>query len=178
MVFAAGIAVAASMLLLGAALNGIRPFYLDALPASSNTAAAGVLYDQIVSFIRFALRGLLVLGLALAVAAWLSAPRGSGAAARSGLQRGIDAVRRGGGRAGLDTGRLGIFLKDYRTAVRAAVVAGAALWYLSIDHPTGNTALSFVIGVVVILLVTELLAAPPDAAARPAELAADEGSGP
>ncbi len=90
-VFAAGLAVAASMLLLGAVLNAIRPFYLDALPASSNAAAAGVLYDQVVSFIRFALRGVLVLGLAIAIGAWLSAPHGSGAAARSGIQGVIDA---------------------------------------------------------------------------------------
>ena len=160
-VFAAGLAIAASMLLLGAVLNGIRPFYLDALPASSNAAAAGVLYDQVVSFIRFALRGVLVLGLAIAIGAWLSAPRGSGAAARSGIQGAIDATRRGGGRVGLDTGRLGVFLRQYRAAIRVVVLAGAALWYLSIDHPTGNTALWFVVGVVVILLVTELLAAPP-----------------
>ena len=176
-VFAAGLAIAASMLLLGAVLNGIRPFYLDALPASSSQAAAAVLYDQIVSFIRFALRGVLVLGLAVAIGAWLSAPRGSGAAARSGLQRGIDAVRRGGGRAGLDTGGLGVFLRKYRAAVRTVVLAGAALWYLSIDHPTGNTALWFVVGVVVILLITELLAAPP-ADSPSEELTADGGSKP
>jgi hypothetical protein len=174
-VLAAGVAVAASMLLLGAALNAIRPFYLDALPADVHTAAAGVLYDQVVSFIRFALRGLLVLGLALAIGAWLSAPRGSGAAARSGIQHGINAARRGGGRAGLDTGRLGVFLRQYRAAVRVVVLAGAALWYLSIDHPTGNTALWFVVGVVVILLVTELLAAPPTDAPSE-ELTADGGS--
>ena len=40
-VFAAGIAIAASMLLLGAALNAIRPFYLDALPASSTRPRRG-----------------------------------------------------------------------------------------------------------------------------------------
>jgi hypothetical protein len=173
-VFAAGIALAASMLLLGATLNAIRPFYLDALPASSSTAAAGVLYDQIVSFIRFALRGVLVLGVAVALGAWLSAPRGSGAAARAGLVRGIHAVRRGGARAGVDTGRLGVFLAEYRTAIRAVVLAGAAIWYLSIDHPTGNTALWFVVGVVVALLLTELLAAPP-ADSSSEELTSDGG---
>jgi len=166
---AAGIAVAASMLLLGAALNAIRPFYLDALPADANLAAAGVLYDQVVSFIRFALRGLLVMGLALAVGAWLSAPRGSGLAARRGIASGIDAVRRGGGRLGFSTGRLGVFLTTYRAAVRTVVIAVAALWYLSIDHPTGNTALAFVVGVVVVLLATELLGAGPDAEATAAE---------
>ena len=176
-VFAAGLAVAASMLLLGVALNGIRPFYLDALPASSSQAAAGVLYDQVVSFIRFALRGVLVVGVAVAIGAWLSAPRGSGAAARSGLARSVDAVRRRGARAGMNTGRLGVFLREYRPAVRTVVLAVAALWYLSIDHPTGNTALWFVVGVVIILLLTELLAAP--AADSPSDqLTVGEGSSP
>jgi hypothetical protein len=176
-IFAAGLAVAGSMLLLGAVLNVIRPFYLDALPATSNVAAAGVLYDQVVSFIRLALRGLLVLGLAIAIGAWLSAPQGTGAAARAGLTRGIDAVRRGGGRAGLNTGGLGVFLRQYRAAIRAAVLAVGALWYLSIDHPTGNTALGLVIGVVVVLLLTELLAAGPEADQPAAEVTADDATG-
>jgi len=175
-VFAAGIAVAGSMLLLGAALNALRPVYLDALPADAHTAAAGVLYDQIVSFIRLALRGVLVLGLALALGAWLSAPRGSGAAARSGLLRLVDAVRRGGGRAGLTTGRLGVFLRAYRSAIRVAVLSGAALWYLSIDHPTGSTALAFVAAVAVLLLVTELLAAGPPTDETPKQSIDNGGS--
>jgi hypothetical protein len=174
--FAAGLAVAASMLLLGAALNAIRPIYLDALPASANLAASGVLYDQIVSFIRLALRGVLVLGIAVAVGAWLSAPRGTGAVARAGLGRGIDFVRRGGARAGMDTGRLGVFLGQYRAAVRTVILAVAAMWYLSLDHPTGNTALSLVVVVVVLLLVAELLASGPRAEEPNEQAANKEGS--
>jgi hypothetical protein len=75
----------------------------------------------------------------------------------------------------LDTGRLGVFLRQYRAAIRVVVLAGAALWYLSIDHPTGNTALWFVVGVVGVLLITELLAAPP-ADPPSKELASDPGS--
>ena len=41
MVLAAGIAVAASMLLLGATLNAIRPFYLNALPESASACGRG-----------------------------------------------------------------------------------------------------------------------------------------
>ena len=160
-VLAAGVAIALAMVVLGAALNAIRPFYLDALPADSSTAAAGALYDQVVSFIRYALRGVLVVGLAVAVGAWLSSPRGSGGTARAGLTRGIDLVRHGGARAGMNTGRFGVFLRRYRTAIRVVTVAVAALWYLSLDHPTGDTALWFVVGVVIVLLLTELLAAAP-----------------
>jgi hypothetical protein len=161
----AGLAVATSMLLLGAALNVIRPFYLDALPESSSPEAAGAVYDQVVSFIRVALRGVLVVALTVTVVAWLSAPHGSGATARSALTRGVDGLRRGRSRAGMDTGRLGTTLATYRTPIRAMVVAVAALLYLAQDHPTGGTALAFVLVTAFVLLVLEVLAARPEPAA-------------
>ena len=163
MLFAAGIAVAGSMLLLGATLNIIRPLYLDALPASSSEAAAGAIYDQLVSFIRFALRGLLVVALVVAIGAWLSSPEGSGAATRVGLSRGVGLVRRGTTRAGLDTGGFGVALARNKTAIRGGILVLAAIGYLSIDHPTGNTALGFVVAVVVALFLLELLANEPGA---------------
>ena len=109
-VLVSGLAVAGSMLLLGATLNVIRPFYLDALPESSSAAAAGAIYDQLVSFIRLALRGLGIVALTVAVVAWFSARRGAGASARAALVRGIDGLRRGTARAGLQTGKLGVAL--------------------------------------------------------------------
>ncbi len=157
-----GLAVAGSMLLLGATLNAIRPFYLDALPESSSAAAAGAIYDQLVSFIRLALRGVLVVALTVAVVAWFSADRGAGAAARRGLVSGIASVRRGTGRAGLNTGKLGGFLAQYRGPVRVAVVGVAAVGYLAQDHPTGGTALTFVLVTAVVLLVLEILASGPE----------------
>ncbi len=163
----AGLAVAGSMLLLGAALNIIRPYYLDALPASSSPAAAGAVYDQLVSFIRLALRGLLVVALTVAVAAWFSADRGAGAAARRGLVNGISHLRSGGARAGLRTGRFGEVLGLYRGPLRLAVVGLAAVGYLAQDHPTGSTALTFVIVTAVVLLVLEVLATPPVAETPP-----------
>jgi hypothetical protein len=171
MVLVSGLAVAGSMLLLGATLNAIRPFYLDALPESSSAAAAGAIYDQLVSFIRLALRGVLVVALTVAVVAWFSADRGAGAAARRGLVSGIAYVRRGTGRAGLNTGKLGVFLAQYRGPVRVAVVGVAAVGYLAQDHPTGGTALTFVLVTAVVLLVLEILASgtepEPDASAVP-----------
>jgi hypothetical protein len=167
-VLAAGLAVAGSMLLLGATLNIIRPFYLDNLPASSSAAAAGAIYDQLVSFIRVALRGLLVVALTVAVVAWMSAARGPGATARRGLVRGISVLRGGGARAGLNTGRLGVFLGQFRGALRLAVVGVAAIGYLAQDHPTDRTALTFVLVTAFVLLVVEVLATPPVAESTPA----------
>ena len=150
------------MLLLGATLNAIRPIYLDALPDSSSPAAAGAIYDQLVSFIRLALRGLGIVALTVAVVAWFSADRGAGAAARRGLVGGIDGLRRGTTRAGLKTGKLGLTLGQYRGPIRVAVVGIAAVGYLAQDHPTGGTALAFVIGTAVVLLVLAVLAADPE----------------
>jgi hypothetical protein len=166
-ILVAGLAVAGSMLLLGAALNIIRPYYLDALPASSSAAAAGAVYDQLVSFIRVALRGLLVVALTVAVVAWASADRGAGASARRGLVNGISHRRSGGARAGLRTGRFGEVLGQFRGPIRLVVVGLAALGYLAQDHPTGSTALTFVLVTAVVLLVLEVLATPSPAEAQP-----------
>jgi hypothetical protein len=161
-VLVSGLAMAGSMLLLGAVLNAIRPIYLDALPDSSSPQAAGAIYDQLVSFIRMALRGVAIVGLTVAVVAWFSASRGAGAAARRGLVGGIDGVRRGTTRAGLNTGKFGLALGQYRGPIRVAVVGIAAAGYLAQDHPTGGTALAFVLGTALVLLVLAILAADPE----------------
>jgi hypothetical protein len=158
---AAGLALAASMILLGAILNLLRPIYLDALPADTSTAAAGAVYDTLVGFIRTALRAVLVVSLVIAVVAWLWAPTGAGAAARRGLGRGVGALRSGRARAGLRTGAFGEALANYRNAVRVGVIGLAALIYLLKDHPTAAYALTVVAVTVVILVIAEVLAAPP-----------------
>jgi hypothetical protein len=172
MLLASGLAVAASMLLLGAALNVVRPFYLEALPASSSAAAAGAVYDQLVSFIRLALRGVLVVALTVALVAWTSSSGGSGAAARRALGTGLEAGRRRRDGAGLGTGRLGGALAQYRSAIRVAVLGVAAIGYLALDHPTGGSALAFVLVAGVVLLAVELLAAGEDVTAD-LEMSAD-----
>lgn len=164
---AAGLAIAGSMLLLGALLNLIRPIYLDAIPADASTDAAAAVYDTLVDFIRMALRAVLVVALTLAVVMWLMAPRGSGATARRGLARGIAALRSGRSHAGLRTGAFGLALARYRTAIRVGVIGCAALIYLLEDHPTGAYALGIVITTVVLLLIAEVLAAPPASAPTP-----------
>ena len=62
--------IAASMVLLGAALNLFRITYLDAIPSDRLPAdAAAVIFDQLVEFIRLNLRALLVISLAVAFVA-------------------------------------------------------------------------------------------------------------
>ena len=171
--FAAGMAVAGSMLLLGAALNVLRPIYLDALPASTSTAAAGAVYDQVVSFIRFALRALLIVALAVAIGAWLSSRSGAGAAIRRGIVRAIDALRSGTSRAGFNTGGFGVALATYKAPIRVGVLVVAAVLYLLLDHPTSSDALRFVITTAVVLVLLELLASAPEPAPADSPTAGD-----
>jgi hypothetical protein len=158
---AAGLAVAGSMLLLGALLNLARPLYLDAIPSDViTTDAAAAVYDTLVGFIRLALRAVLVVALIIAVAMWLLAPTGAGAATRRGINRGIAALRSGRSRAGLRTGEFGAALAQYRNPIRVGIIGLAALIYLLRDHPTGGYALTVATITVVILILVEVLAAP------------------
>ena len=107
----------------------------------SSTAAAGAVYDQVVSFIRFALRGLLIVALAVAIGAWLSSRSGAGAGHpaghRAGDRRG--ALRELEGR--FNTGGFGVALATYKAPIRVGVLVVAAVLYLSLDHPTTGSAL-------------------------------------
>ena len=108
-----------------------------------------------------------MVALTVAVVAWFSADRGAGATARRGLVNGISHLRSGGARAGLRTGRFGEVLGQYRGPFRLAIVGLAAVGYLAQDHPTGGTALTFVLVTAAVLLVLEVLATPPPAETPP-----------
>lgn len=153
-----GLAVAGSMVLLGLALNLVRPLYLDAIPPDVLAGdAAAAIYDQVVSFIRTSLRAVGIVFLALALAAFWFAPTGTGAALRSGARTGLSRVR---DRTGIDTGPVGRFLGTHRTFARVVAVGAGALVYLGLDYPTGSAAATIVIVVVVALVALEFLASP------------------
>lgn len=158
---AAMLAVAASMLLLGVALNAFRMVYLNAIPAEMDTAAAGAVYDTLVYFIRLALRAVLALSLVVALIAWLSGSSSTAGRVRGGTNKVIGSVRNSGERAGLDTGRFGAFLFVNKTIIRGTVLGLALLGYVMVDHPTGQTVFVLLIVVAVVLLIVELLARPP-----------------
>jgi hypothetical protein len=161
------IVIAASMVLLGAALNFFRIAYLDAIPSDRLPAdAAAVIFDQIVQFIRLNLRALLVISLAVAFVAWVSGSERSPVRVREGVGRALDAVRHRRDSAGLGTGPVGEFLYSYHTPVRVLVLGGAVLVYVLADHPTGAWTLGLVVIAGLILLVVELLAGGPPAATQ------------
>jgi hypothetical protein len=176
---AAALAVVASMLVLGATLNGSREIYLNAIPSSDLPPdAAAAIYDTLVYFIRLNIRALMVLFLTIAFIAWVTGPVGAPAALRRGTSRAFASVRSGGERAGLNTGRFGEALGVYKNTIRGAVLAIALLLYVLRDHPTGGFTLALVVGVTVVLLIVELLARPPAVAVADAPIPTPGGPGP
>jgi hypothetical protein len=161
---AGALALALSMLVLGAGMNVGREVYLNAVPTDQVPAdAAAAIYDRLVYFIRLSLRATLVVALAVAFLAWLTGPEGAPVALRRGTSRAIGAARSGGEHVGLDTGRFGIALWTHKTPIRVGVLGLALVLYVMRDHPTGTFALVLLVVAAVVLLVTELLARPPDA---------------
>jgi hypothetical protein len=69
-------------------------------------------------------------------------------------------------------------LAQYRGPIRVAVVGVAALGYLAVDHPTGGTALGFVLVTGLVVLLVEVLAteAPAEPADEPADGLTSSGS--
>ncbi|HEX4688560.1 MAG TPA: hypothetical protein VH228_17400 [Nocardioides sp.] len=158
----ASLVVAASMLVLGLLLNAFRVIYLDAIPADQLPPdAAAAIYDQVVSFVRLALRGVLVLFLAVAVVSWVSGPEPRPVAVRRATTRALDTVRHRRDSAGLNTGPVGEFLGRYRGGIRWTVLGAVVLLYVLADHPTGAFTLKLLIVAAVVLLIVELLAMPP-----------------
>jgi hypothetical protein len=154
------LAVAGSMLLLGVVLNAFRMVYLNAIPDTMSTDAAAAVYDTLVWFIRLNLRAILVLTLTVAFIAWVAGPSGSAVGVRRTTGRAVGWLRHGSQQAGLNTGRFGVFLDTYRTAIRAGVLGLAVLAYAMTDHPTGSSTAVLVVVAAVVLLLVELLARP------------------
>jgi hypothetical protein len=161
----AGLGFAASMLALGAALAIFRGVYLGSVPNSVLPSdAAAALYDTFVRFIKEALRTLLVVGLVVAAAAFLTGPSVTAVGTRRACASGLGWVRRGGERAGVTTGPAGRWTFVHRKALRVGAVALAALLFVFWGRPTPLVVILIVALLLALLGLIELIGRP---AARP-----------
>lgn len=165
----AGLALAGAMLVLAVGLAVGRSLYAQSLPATVQRPDVAVLvYDQVVSFLRVAVRAVAVLGLVVALVAFVTGGSPAARPLRSSWSRTTSALRRAGDRRGVSTGPVGRWLDAQRGPVRVVVVGVAALVLTLADRITpalvGWTALV----AIVVLLVASLLARPaPDELAAP-----------
>ena len=170
-----GLGLAGGMLALGLALALFRTIYLNELPLGVLTRdAAAAFYDTLVRFLRLGLRMVLVLGLVIALAGFLTGRSTTAVRARAGLTRGIGWLRGGAEQAGFRTGPVGAWVYTYKKVLWVAVIAIAALVLVFWDQPTGRVVLGITLGVLVALVIIEFLGRPPG----PAEPELVEPEGP
>jgi hypothetical protein len=161
----AGLGFAASMLVLALGLLLFRSIYLSSIPSSELPSdAASALFDTLVRFIRTALRTLLVLGLVVAIGAFLTGPSAAAVRTRGAFKSGFDRVRGAGESHGVSTGPVGRWTYAHRMALRIGAVALAALIFVFWGRPTAAVVIWLAVLLVVVLGLIELVGRPP---ARP-----------
>jgi hypothetical protein len=158
----AGLGFAASMLVLGLGLLIFRGIYLNSVPNSalpSNAAAA--IFDTFVRFIRTALRTLLVVGLVVAAAAFLTGPSVTAVQTRRGFKSGLGWIRNTGEHAGLTTGPVGRWTYAHRKGLRIGAVGLFALIFVFWGRPTAQVVILLAVLLLVVLGLIELIGRPP-----------------
>ncbi|MFF9842692.1 hypothetical protein ACH414_12735 [Streptomyces sp. NPDC020422] len=158
---AAALGFAAAALVLGIGLTVFRTVYLNALPTGVSPAAAGSVYDILIRYLRTAVRMVVVLGIVLALAAWLSGPGRYARLVRSLWHSGIAATRATADRAGFGTGPVGPFVRRHRTWITWILVAVAVLVYVLWSYPTGWVVVGLVLALLFAFAVVEFLAVEP-----------------
>jgi hypothetical protein len=153
-----GVATVLSMALLLVVIAVARSLYLDALPPQVSYDAAQSFYDIVFRYLRQGARVIILIGLLLALIAWL-AGRGAGRWVRSRFSRAA------GQEGGFPASAASRFVSGHRTAFRLLVVGLGCLALVAWDTPTVKTVLGLTVAVVIGLLLVEFLAGP----RRPAE---------
>jgi hypothetical protein len=144
-----GLGLAAAMVVLGAGLMIGRYIYLDQVAANGlNTTAAQDIFDTLVRFLRNGLRMVLVLGLVVAAAAYLTGPSSTAVRTRAAVSSGLARLRGDRGST---------WVADNRTALRVAIVALGAVVFVFWNHPTGTVVLVLTVLVLLGLALVELL---------------------
>ncbi|MGZ6967318.1 MAG: hypothetical protein ACXVKN_06235 [Acidimicrobiia bacterium] len=147
----AGLGISIGMLVILTAFNVGRSFYLDAVTTPTLTqAAAAAAYDQLLNFLRLSARTGFVLGIIVAIGAWLAGPSSAATRVRSAVRGGKDRQLATEGFAG--------WVARSRTGLRIVIVAAAALVLVAWSHPKPVTVLVVTILVLVALAVVEILA--------------------
>ncbi|MET9468249.1 hypothetical protein ABZY44_26395 [Streptomyces sp. NPDC006544] len=157
---ATALGAAGACLLVAIVLVVVRHYYLDHLPAEvQSPAAAAAVFDTLVRFLKVSLRTALVLGVVVALGAYLSGagrlPRG----VRGRAERAADSAAGWGAGHGVHTGRVGTWVQARRGALTIGVLLVLALVFALWNHPTVLTVLLLVLVLLAVLAVLALLAA-------------------
>ena len=153
-----GIGVAASMLALAVGLIVVRNVLVHSV-SSQAALAVGDSFDTLVNFLRIGLRTAFVLGLVIALAAFLTGPAPAAMRTRRVVTTSIDWLRRHSWlrRRG---GAVGDWVHGHRAGLRIGVVIVAVLVFVFLDQLSVTTVLVLVLALCVCLGVIQFLDQP------------------
>jgi hypothetical protein len=158
----AGLGFAASMAVLGLGLALFRTIYLNSVPpAVLPSDAAAAIFDTFVRFIKEALRTLLVVGLVVAIGAFVTGPSTTAVQTRKAFRSGFGWIRSSGEHFGVSTGPVGRWTYMHRKGLRVGAVALAALVFVFWGRPTALVVILIAVLLLVVLGLIELIGRPP-----------------
>ncbi len=152
----AGLGLAASMVVLAAGLLVARSLLVDAVPAAAAPATASG-FDIVVTYLRYGLRALVVLGLVLALAGFLAGRSETAVGLRRWTSGRLQSVRGGPS----PDGPVGTWARTHVRALRITAVALAVLAFVSLSELSGKAILLIAVLLLIALGVIEFLARPP-----------------
>ncbi|WP_406253725.1 hypothetical protein [Streptomyces chartreusis] len=137
-----------------------RRYYLDHLPpqVQSESAAAAV-FDTLLHFLRVSLRTAIVLGVVIALGAYLIGPGRLPRAIRGTSERAADSAAMWAYTHQVRTGKVGTWTQAHRRWIALAALLIVALVFALWNHPTALTILLLVIILLAVLALLALLAA-------------------
>lgn len=166
---------AVAFLLLSAGMGIGRTFFIGAVSPSVMTAgAAQSLFDEVTSLLSSTIVALALVGVLVAVWAWLAGSSRSAVAIRGLLESGFTAIRSTWERRGLSTGRLGVAVDRFHGPILIAAFALAVLILITSRPVAFGTVIGVTVGLVVFAVVIELLRRPRAADASTADASTTE----
>ena len=165
--FWTSVGFAAAFLLLAGGMGIGRTFFIGAVSPSIMTAsAAQALFDQVTSLLSPTIAALALVGVLVAVWAWIAGPTRGAVATRGVLESGFAATRNAWERRGLSTGRLGLAVDRFHGPIVLVGMAVALLILITSRPVTFGTVCGVTIGLIVFTVVVELLRRPGEVGSR------------
>ena len=137
-----------------------RRYYLDHLPPQvQSEAAAAAVFDTLLHFLKVSLRTAIVLGVIIALGAYLVGPGRLPLAVRGASERTADSAAHWAYGHQVRTGRVGTWAQAHRRWIAVAALLIVALVFALWNHPTALTVLLLVVILLAVLALLALLAA-------------------
>ncbi|MET9892093.1 hypothetical protein ABZZ47_18050 [Streptomyces sp. NPDC006465] len=137
-----------------------RRYYLDHLPAQvQSEAAAAAVFDTLLHFLKVSLRTAIVLGVVIALGAYLIGPGRLPVAVRGTSERAADSAAQWAYAHQVRTGRAGTWVQAHRRWIALAALLIVALVFALWNHPTVLTILLLVLILLALLALLALMAA-------------------